>query len=437
MKAQKNIYNLMWWISILAIGINFAGAAEPFENLPDDTVLVEVLSQKVCLKDIEPNLDAQKKQQESTTNEQFALWLKQTKSSKMGRYFRPLLDEYAKEKGIAVTEQEIKEYKEKMISFMTSQKNEWKGKKDNLAKELVAENLKDDKKAELEKSFNLYSRLIERTPDPNLIYYSSDSNTAKAIDDVPKSFIRNYKIYQALYRQYKGRVIFQQAGPEPLDAFRQFFEEQQSKGKFKFYNKDAEDLFWDYYRNVKHTFITDPNEVEQVMNTKWWLQEKKGDDYDAEVVWGEEVNGLQIRIDGDSGRRAFYLDKTPVLKIDLLNTGSKSLSCAALEQFCEVEIDGKWYKWNGPIVADISTGGFAPKTVQYNFLRIKLPDNWVSKEFSPQKNTNQPLNLSLGFHIIRVKFKTMAIPESPATEVISNSLKFLIIPSKAEKRTID
>ncbi|MGA2322720.1 MAG: hypothetical protein ABSG22_02625 [Sedimentisphaerales bacterium] len=430
MKAQQNTYNLMRWISILALGINFAGAAEPFENLTDDTVLVEVLGQRVCLKDIEPNLDTQKKQRESTTNEQFALWQKQTRASNMGRYFRPLLDNYAKEKGLTITEQEIKEYKEKMINFMTSQKIEWKRKKDNLAKELVAENLKDDKKAELEKSFNLYDRLIEKSPDLNLIYYSTDSNIAKSVNDTTKSFILNYKIYQALYRQYKGRVIFQQAGPEPLDAFRQFFEEQQSKGKFKFYNKDAEDLFWDYYRNVKHIFITDPNEVEKTMNTKWWLQEKKENDYDAQAEWGEEVNGLQIRIDGDSGRRAFYLDKTPVFKIDLLNTGSKSLFCAALEQFCEVEIDGKWYKWNGPIAVDISTGRFNPRTVQYNFLRIKLPDNWASKE----DNKNQLLNLSLGFHIIRVKYKTMYNRESQETEVISNSLKFQIIPSKSEKK---
>jgi hypothetical protein len=280
----------------------------------------------------------------------------------------------------------------------------------------------------------LYSRLIERTPDPNLIYYSSDSNAAKSIDDVPKSFILNYKIYQALYRQYKGRVIFQQAGLEPLDAFRQFFEEQQSKGKLKFYNKDAEDLFWDYYRNVGHTFITDPNEVERAMASPWWLQEKKEDDYNIEAEWGEEVNGLQIRIDGDSGKRAFYLDKTPIFKIDLLNTSGKSFSCAALEQFCEVEIDGKWYKWDGPKAADIFSAEFGPKTVQYDFLRIKLPDNWVSKEFSPQDNKSQPLGLSLGAYIVRVKYKTMPMPESPATEVVSNSLKFQIIPSKSEKR---
>ena len=225
-------------------------------------------------------------------------------------------------------------------------------------------------------------------------------------------------------------MIFQQAGPEPLDAFRQFFEEQQSNGKFRFFNKDAEDLFWDYYRNVRHTFYNDSNEAEQVMTTPWWLKEKKEDDFGAEAEWGEEVNGFQIRIDGDSGRRAFYFDKTPTFKIDLLNTSDKTFSCASLEQFCEVEIDGKWYKWDGPQAFDIVSAIFGSKTVQYDFLRIKLTDNWISKGFSPQDNKNQPLHLSLGSHIIRVKYKTMPMRESPATEAISNSLKFQIIPPR-------
>lgn len=364
MKKHKTILSFICRVSILVLSINVAGAADPFENLPDDTALVEVLGHKVCLKDIEPSLDVKKKRQEKTDNVPYDLWLKQTRASNMGRYFKPLWDEYVKEKGLTVLEQEIKEYKERMISFMTSQKIKWKKEKDNLAKELIAENLKDEKRAELEKRFNMYSRMIENTPDPNLIYQNANN-------DVTKSVILSWKINQELYRQYKGRVIFQQAGPEPLDAYRQFFEEQQAKVKFKFFNKDVEDLFWDYYRNVRHT-VYDPNEAEEIMTTPWWLKEKKEDNYDTEAEWGEEVNGFQIRIEGDSGRRAFYSDKTPTFKLDLLNTGDKTFSCAPLEQFCEVEVDGKWYKWNGPQAVDILSFGLSPKTVQYDFFKIKL-----------------------------------------------------------------
>jgi hypothetical protein len=434
METRKGIPRFVFGIVAMLLGINTVWAAEPFENLPIDTVLVEILGQKVYFKDIEPNLDAQAKKRGTMTNEQFTLWLKQTRSSNLGRYFKPLWNEYVKEKRIVVTEREIKEYKDKMISFMTAQKQEWKRKRDNLARELIAENLKEDKKAELEKNFNLYNRLIEKSPDPNLIYYSSDPNTAKLIDDVPKSFIRSCKINQALYHQYKGRVIFQQAGPEPLDAFRQFFEKQQSKGKFKFYNKDAEDLFWDYYKNVKHTFLSDPNEVERMMNTPWWSQGKKDNDGYAEAEWGEEVNGLQIRIDGDSGRRAFYADKTPTFKIDLLNTSDKFFSAEADSRICEVEVDGKRYEWGGPGPFEIQGVRIDPKKVYYDIIQIELSENWILKGISQKENEKIHLNLSSGLHVIRVKWKMNLLPErTSVTVVVSNSLKFQIIPPRADK----
>jgi hypothetical protein len=401
-------------------------------NLPDNTILAEVLGQKVYLRDIEPASDVKKKYQESKTDEQFNLWLKQTRTSNLSRYFKPLLDEYVKEKGLTVTEQEINEFKEKMISFMTSENKKMKARRDSLAKELGAENIGDSKKTELEKKLNLYNRLIEGSPEPNLLYYNTDSNTAKLVNDATKSLILNWKTNKELYKQYKGRVVqgfFQQAGPNPLDAFRIFFEEQQSKGNFKFYNKDTEDLFWDYYRNVKHNFCKDPNEAEQLINTQWWLKEKEEDYYDTEAEWGDEVNGFQIRIkERGRGERIFYSDKVPTFKMDLLNTSDKTFACASLEQFCEVEGDGKWYKWAGPEVVDIFSAGFGPKKVQYDFLEIKLTENWVLKESSPQENKSQPLSLSLGNHIVRVKYKTMYTPEGPETEAVSNSLKFKIIP---------
>lgn len=428
MKAKQNFPQLICGISILLLGLSIAGAAEPFANLPDNTVLAEVLGQKVCLGDIEPSLDAKEKQQKSATDEQFNRWLKQTRASNLGRYFRPLFDNYTEEKGLNATEQEIKEFNENMRAFVTSSNQRFKTKRDNLAKELIAENIEHSKREELERRLTQYNGILKMTPDPNRMYQGDN-------DDIAKSVILNWKLKKELYNQYKGRVIFQQAGPEPLDAFRLFLEQQQSNGKFKFYNKDAEDLFWDYYRNVKHTFCYDPNEAERFINTPPGAGERAEDYYDTEALWGDEVNGLQIRIrgGGDRGWRIFDSDKIPTFKMDLLNTGDKTFICATLEQFCEIEIDGKWYKWNGPTAVDIISIGLKPKSVYYDFFEIKLTENWVLKETLTQENKCQTISLSPGAHTIRVKYKTMASPKYPEVEAISNSLKFKIIPSKPEK----
>jgi hypothetical protein len=423
MKAEQNIFQWICGISILVFGIGIVGAAEPFENLPEDTVLVEVLGQKVCLKDIEPGSEIKKKHQDAAGG--FGLWLKQTRASNLGRYFKPLWDDYAKEKGLAATEQEIKEFNKRMRAFTMSSNRRFKTKRDNLAKELIAENIEHGKREELERRLTQYNGFLKMVPDPNRMYQDDNNGIAESV-------ILNWKLKKELYKQYKGRVIFQQAGPEPLDAFRLFFEEQQAKGKFKFYNKDAEDLFWDYYRSAGHTVIgKDPKEAEQIINTPWWLKEKEEDYNDTEAEWGEGVSGFQIRIEGDSGRRAFYSDKVPAFKMDLLNTGDKTFTCAALEQFCEVEVDGKWCKWNGPMVAGRLAGVLKPKNVDYDFLVIELAENWGLKESLTQEDKSQAIHLSLGTHIIRVKYKTMTQPDSPAVEAVSNSLKFKIIAPKS------
>jgi hypothetical protein len=434
MKTKQNSSQLICGISTLFLGIGIACAAEPFENLPADTIIAKVCDHNVSFVNIEPNSAVKSKYQKSEPNEQFKLWLKQTRASNLSRYFKPLWDEYVKEKGLEVTQQEINDCKERMINFLTSQKERQKKVRDSLAKELLAANLGDTKKAELEKSFKLYNSLAERSPDAKLLYQSTDSNSSKVVNNSTKAFILNWKINRELYKQYKGRMIFQQAGLEPLDAYRLFFEEQQSKGKFKFCNKDAEDLFWDYWRNTRHTFIKDPNEIERFINTPPGAGEIAEDYYDDEALWGNDVNGFQIRIKGVRGIRIFHSDKVPTFMMDLLNTGDKTFACPALGQLCEIEVDGNWYKWVGVTVIDILSANFSPKKVQYDFLEIKLNENWVLKEPLKQENQKQSFSLSLGVHTIRVKYKTMYTSGGTETEAVSNSLKFKIIPPKDPKK---
>jgi hypothetical protein len=72
---------------------------------------------------------------------------------------------------------------------------------------------------------------------------------------VAAAFIRQWKINRSLYREYGGRVIFQQGGPEPLDAYRLFLEERQRDGDFEILDPALGAEFWRYYRNdAMHSF---------------------------------------------------------------------------------------------------------------------------------------------------------------------------------------
>ena len=89
-----------------------------------------------------------------------------------------------------------------------------------------------------------------------------------------RSFVKSWKINKALYEKYGGRVIFQQAGPEPLDAYRDFLKEQEKKGAFQIRDKQYEPEFWRYFTNdAMHTFY-DKDDGTKFINTPWWLMDE-------------------------------------------------------------------------------------------------------------------------------------------------------------------
>jgi hypothetical protein len=73
--------------------------------------------------------------------------------------------------------------------------------------------------------------------------------------DRVKATIRQWKINKALYQKYGGRIIYGQSGPVPLDAYREYLQEQEEQGKFAILNKEYEELFWNYFiSDSLHTF---------------------------------------------------------------------------------------------------------------------------------------------------------------------------------------
>jgi len=82
--------------------------------------------------------------------------------------------------------------------------------------------------------------------------------------DMARSIVVRWKLNRELYREYGGRIIAQQLGPEPLDAYRQYLEEQQREGAFTIREKEFEAEFWRYFRDDSiHSFF-EPGSREEV-----------------------------------------------------------------------------------------------------------------------------------------------------------------------------
>ena len=90
--------------------------------------------------------------------------------------------------------------------------------------------------------------------------------------DLERSIIWQWKVIRQLYREYGGRVVYQQLGPEPLDAYRQFLEVQQRAGAFVIHEKAFEDEFWSYFTDdSRHSFF-EPGTEARAFETPPWEQ---------------------------------------------------------------------------------------------------------------------------------------------------------------------
>ncbi|MCB1497253.1 MAG: hypothetical protein KDJ86_15800 [Bauldia sp.] len=84
--------------------------------------------------------------------------------------------------------------------------------------------------------------------------------------------IRRWKINKALYERNGGRIIYQQLGPEPLDAYREFLEDSERQGAFKIVEAPMAAGFWRYFRDESmHDFMAPggPDEAQAFVVPPW------------------------------------------------------------------------------------------------------------------------------------------------------------------------
>ncbi|MBI5195495.1 MAG: hypothetical protein HZA10_04140 [Nitrospirae bacterium] len=195
-----------------------------------------------------------------------------------GLIFGALLEKYAKGNKIEPTEAELDVFMQRTDEL--EKRNQAKFEKD---RKKAAEELKSGALTEKEqKEKTAYLQNLEsilKTTKEMAERGKGMEEQMKAIKrNMARHFVKTWKINKSLYEKYGGRIIFQQAGVEPLDAYRKFLKEQEKKGNFKILNKEYEPSFWRYFTNdAMHTFIS-KDDGAKLMGTPWWLMEKPIDE---------------------------------------------------------------------------------------------------------------------------------------------------------------
>lgn len=171
-----------------------------------------------------------------------------------------LMARYAQDQKIDVSKDDVDAYLEAQQRFMFSDRKRREQRRTELAEQLKPGHLPDARRSALAKELEILNSLA----DADLKTADEDAPEVRAYrEQLAKAFVLRWKVNRALYRQYGGRIIFQQAGPEPLDAYRTFLQEQEALGQFKILDPSFAQEFWHYFVTDELHDFYQPGSVEE------------------------------------------------------------------------------------------------------------------------------------------------------------------------------
>ena len=184
-----------------------------------------------------------------------------------------LLEQFARDNRIEPTEEELDAFITNTENSRRQQRAALEKSKRQLAEELESVHLSENERKQKQSQLRTIDAILKTERQRQSPSDASDGQT-RVMRQTARQFVRSWKINKELYARYGGRVIFQQAGVEPIDAYREFLREQEKKGAFRIVDPNCQPSFWRYFTNdAMHVFYPEA-EGARFINTPWWMTER-------------------------------------------------------------------------------------------------------------------------------------------------------------------
>jgi hypothetical protein len=191
-----------------------------------------------------------------------------------GLIFGTLLEQFARENPVEPTDAEIDNFIQKTEEKGRQNLLKFESDKKKLTKELETNILSMDERKKKVLRLQQIEKILKMTREMEQRSKGMEEQLRPVKRRSAGVFIKRWKVNKALFAKYGGRVIFQQAGPEPLDAYRDFLKEQERNGAFQIIDEKYKSAFWQYFTNDKmHTFYN-KDDGAKFINTPWWMMEQ-------------------------------------------------------------------------------------------------------------------------------------------------------------------
>ena len=239
-------------------------------------VVARVFGNDIRLGDISPPERPRSEVKNRRSESDYKAWLHDYRKKRLERrIWREVTGRVLEERGLEPTAAEV----EALVSFMAARRlgrlSEFRAQRDKLKRKLARSGLGPPQRKRLEEHLATVEKLIaheleQRKWGQSIPDYAEIQR--RSAERVARVTVHRWNVNKALYEKYGGRVIFQQAGYEPVDAYRALIGEVQERNAVEILDPSFPAPFADMikYLDIPHQYMP-KDEADRYFSKPWWL----------------------------------------------------------------------------------------------------------------------------------------------------------------------
>jgi hypothetical protein len=250
-RAPLQIFLLLFILTAALITGSLSFAAEQTARRP----VAEILGKGLYEDDLVPARLAGE-QKAKLAPDAYAAWYKREKGEKLkAMVWSAVCSDYAKKRNVEPTQAEIGSHVNALRKFKKEDRARQEKERAALIEELKTPGLSETRRKQAQQYLDTLNSLREF--DGKEEKERSDPEREKQWQEserrVSAIWVKQWKVNQALFREFGGRIIFQQAGWEPIDAYRKLFEQYEANRSFVVHDRALREAVYGYF-NFKFVY---------------------------------------------------------------------------------------------------------------------------------------------------------------------------------------
>ena len=239
-------------------------------------VVARVFGNDIRLGDISPPEESRILIEKRRSATDYKAWLHDYRKKRLERrIWDEVTGRVLKERGLEPTAAEV----QALVSFMEAKRlgrlSEFQAQRDKLKRKLKRSGLGPAERKRVREHLTTVEKLIAHEHEQRKIGQTIPNYAEiqrRAAERVARVTVLQWNVNKALYEKYGGRVIFQQAGYEPVDAYRAMIADIRQRNAVEILDPSFPDPFayMIEYLDMPHQYMPKA-EADKYFKKPWWL----------------------------------------------------------------------------------------------------------------------------------------------------------------------